>query len=120
MPQRLRDFLIFFGVLVAALCAGGVLRQFIGLKWDAAIFVGVLFLAAAVVKWRWPQNAVMRGFNWRYVAATFVLFMGIAVVLSDLTLLRYWSIPTAIVLFLAFCVVHMVWGPREDTWHRSR
>jgi hypothetical protein len=114
MTQRVRDFLIFFAAVALALCLGGVVRQLIGLKWDAAIFVGVLFLAAAVVKARWPQNAIMRGFSWRYVAATFALFAGIAVVLSDLSILRYWSIPVAILFFLAFCGVHLAFGPKDN------
>lgn len=114
MTQRVRDVLIFVAAVAVALCLGGIARQLIGMKWDAAIFVSVLFAAAVVVKARWPQNIVMIGFSWRYVIATFALFAAIAVVLSDLTILRYWSIPAAIVLFLGFCGVHMVFGPRDE------
>jgi hypothetical protein len=121
MTQRVRDFLIWFAAVALGLCLGGVLRQFIGMQWDAPIFVGVLFLSSAIVKVRWPQNVVMSGFSWRYMTATFVLFAAISVLLSDLRILRYWSIPAAVCLFLAYCVVHMMFGPRgDDARRRSR
>jgi hypothetical protein len=114
MTQQVRDFLVWFAAIAVGLCVGGVVRQFVGMKWDAPVFVGVLFWASAIVKVCWPRNVVMRGFSWRYIAATFVLLMGIAVLLSDLSILRYWSIPAAVCLFLAFCAVHLWLGPRGD------
>lgn len=118
MTTRLRDILIQAGALAIAICLAGLARRLIGQRWELPIVVVLVFLALALVKARWPSHAVLSRRSWLYLAIVFVLFTAIAVLLSDFTILGYWTIPAAICLGLLYCVANLVWGPRGDDGRR--
>ena len=43
----------------------------------------------------------------------FALFGGAAVLLSDFGILRWWTVPAAILLGLLYCVLHLFLRPRR-------
>jgi hypothetical protein len=107
MTPRLRDYLILFGALALALCLGGVLRQLVGAQWELAIVVAMIFLALAAVKARWPDHMTIRRLTWLHFSVALALFGGAAVLLSDFGILRWWTVPAAILLGLLYCVLHL-------------
>lgn len=114
MPQRLRDILLFTGAVVAAVCAGAVVRQLVEPRWEFMLGFAALFVACAGVKLRWPGNAIMRNFSWPYVILVFVLAEAAALLLADWNIVgAWWTIPAVVCLGLAYCFVHMVYGPRR-------
>jgi hypothetical protein len=107
VTRRLRDYLILFGVTAAALCLGAVLRQFLGRQWELAIVVGMVFLSLAVVKARWPDHTTIHRLTWLHFSVALVLLGGAAVLLSDFSILRWWTAPAAVALGLLYCVSHL-------------
>jgi hypothetical protein len=120
MTRRFRDYLILFGALAVALCLGGLLRQALGTQWELAIVVGMVFLALALVKARWPNHTVLHRLTWLHFTVALVLFGGAAVLLSDFSILGWWTVPSAIGLGLLYCVLHLFLAPRrgDGGWAR--
>jgi intracellular septation protein A len=113
MTPRLRDYLILFGALAVALCLGGVLRQLLGAQQEFAIVVVIIFLALAAVKARWPDHRTVRRITWLHLSVAFVLLGGAAVLLSNFAMLRWWTVPVALLLGLSYCVAHLFLPPRR-------
>ena len=113
MTPRLRDYLILFGAFALALCLGGVLRQFLGAQQELAIVVAMIFLALGAVKARWPNHRTIQRLTWLHFSVALALFGGAAVLLSNFAVLRWWTVPTAILLGLAYCVAHIFLPPRR-------
>jgi hypothetical protein len=45
--------------------------------------------------------------SWTHFIAAAAIFTAVAVILGDWTLLRYWTVPAAIVLGLIYCVINV-------------
>ena len=113
MTSRLRDYLILFGALALALCLGGVLRQLLGAQQELPIVVAMIFLALAAVKARWPNHRTVHRLTWLHFSVAFALLGAAALLLSNFAFMRWWTVPTAILLGLAYCVAHIFLPPRR-------
>lgn len=107
MTRRFRDYLILFGAFAVALCVGAVVIQIIGERWELAIVVAGVFVALGAVKARWPDHTTLHRLTWLHYGIAFVLFGTAAVLLSDFSILRWWTMPVAIGLSLLYCVLHL-------------
>lgn len=114
MTARFRDYFILFVALAITLCLGGVLRQLIGVQWELAIVVAMIFLALGVVKARWPEHRTIRRLTWLHFTVALALFGAAAVLLSDFSILRWWTVPAALCLGLLYCVLYLFLRPRRD------
>lgn len=114
-----RDLLILSCAIAAAIVVGALVRLLLPPQWETVLGVGLLFAACAVVKWRWPNNAFLRGVSWPYFAMVAVIAESIIFLLSDFGILGYWTIPAAIGLGLLYCVLHLVLVG-DDGRRRSR
>lgn len=113
MTPRLRDYLILFGAFVAAICVAGVLRQLLGAQQELAIVVVLIFLALGAIKARWPNHRTIQRLTWLHYSVAFALFGGAAVLLSNFAILRWLTVPAAILLGLLYCVLHLFLRPRR-------
>lgn len=114
MTQRLRDILLLIGAVVAAVIMGAVVRRFLEPRWEFMLGFAAVFAACAGVKLRWPTNSVMRAFSWPYIILVFVLVEVAALLLADWTVVGvWWTIPAVVCLGLAYCFVHLAYGPRR-------
>lgn len=113
MTQQLRDILVQTGAVIVALMLGAALSNFMESRWEAALAVALLFAANAFVKLRWPTNWILASMSWLYFWTTFAIFESAVVLLSDVSIAGYWTVPSVIGLGLLYCVVHLVLGPRE-------
>jgi hypothetical protein len=108
VTPRLRDLLILMGAVAAAMVGGALLRFLLPPRWEVLLGVGLLFAAGAAVKLRWPNNSFLREVTWPYFLMVFVIVEAAILVLSDWSLLGYWTIPSAICLGLLYCILHLV------------
>ena len=113
MTPRVRDYLILFGAFALALCLGGVLRQLFGAQQELAIVVAMIFLALAALKARWPNHRTILRLTWLHFFVALVLLGSAAVLLSNFAILRWWTVPAAILLGLLYCVLHLFLPPRR-------
>lgn len=113
MTRGLRDFLFLFAALAAAVIAGAIARQFFDPRWEAAIGVGFLFAASAIVKVVRPLHVFLARLSWLYLVLVFAIVEAMVILLSDYTIVGYWTYFTAICLGLLVCVVHVAFGPRR-------
>lgn len=107
MTPRVRDYLILFGAFALALCLGAILRQVLGGQWELAIVVGMIFLALAALKARWPDHTTIRRLTWLHFGVALALLGAAAVLLSNFAILRWWTVPAALLLGLLYCVLHL-------------
>lgn len=113
MTRRFRDYVILTSVLGVALCAAAIVFQLLGGRWELAIVVAAIFIALGAVKARWPEHTTLRKLTWLHYGVAFALFGTAAVLLSDFSILRWWTVPVAIGLGLAYCVLHLVLPARR-------
>jgi len=114
VTPALRDFLVLFAAVAAAIIVGAVAQRFFDPRWQVVFGVAALFAAAAVVKWRWPAHRFLARFSWPYFIAVFVLFEMALVLLADWTIVGvYWTIPAVVCLGLLYCVIHIALSRRR-------
>jgi hypothetical protein len=58
--------LVLSGAITSAIVIGALARFFLPPRWETVLGVGLLFVACAGVKWKWPNNTFLRGVSWRY------------------------------------------------------
>lgn len=119
MAPGLRDIFILLAAVTVAIVAGAVLRFFLPARLEAVLGVGLLLAACAAVKFWRPGNVFMRGVSWTYFAMVAIIVEGVVLLLSDFSILGYWTIPSAIGLGLLYCVLHLVLVG-DDGRRRSR
>jgi len=107
VTRRFKDYVLLLAALTVTFCAGAVLMQFVGDRWELAIFVGAVFVALGALKARWPEHTTLRRLTWLHYGVAFVLFGTAAVLLSDFSILRWWTAPVALGLALLYCVLHL-------------
>ena len=119
MARGGRDLLVMFGAVAAAIIIGALLRFLLPARWEGVLGVAMLFAAYAVVKWRQPANIFVRSVSWLYFALVLVIAELIVLLLSDFSILGYWTIPASICLGLIHCVAHLFLAG-DDGRRRSR
>lgn len=119
MARGGRDLLVMLGAAAAAIIVGALLRFMLPPRWEGVLGVGMLFAAYAVVKWRQPANTFVRGVTWLHLALVVVIAELIVLLLSDFSILGYWTIPASICLGLTYCVAHL-FLVGDDGRRRSR
>lgn len=114
MAPTFKDILYQTGAIGVAIIIAAILRWFIDPKLEIALGIAAIGAATAVVKHVRPAHFALRGASWLYLALVWSIFIAMAVLLGNHAILGYWTIPTAVCLGLLYCVVHLVFGPRED------
>lgn len=113
MAPGVRDLAALLGALAAAIVLGAVARRFLDAQWETVLGVGLVLAALAGVKWRRPANVLMRRISWAHFGVLFVAVELGLVLLSDLSLLGYWTIPSVVILGLGYCCLYLVFERRR-------
>lgn len=113
MAPGVRDLAALFVAVAAAIVLGAIARRFLDPQWETVLGVGLVMVALAAVKWRWPGNVLMRRISWAHFGVLVVATELGLVLLSDLSLLGYWTIPSVVILGLGYCCLHLVFERRR-------
>ncbi|MGQ0533551.1 MAG: hypothetical protein ACT4OF_12810 [Caulobacteraceae bacterium] len=108
MAPSLRDLLMLIAALATAIVMGAILRFFPPSRWEMLLGVGVVFAAYAAVKFIQPSNKFVVRVAWSYLAMVFIILEAVILLLTDFSILGYWTIPSVICLGLLYCVLHLV------------
>jgi len=108
VTPQLRDALVQAGAIVTAIIVGALISRLLEPRWEVALGVGLIFLANAIVKWRWPNHRVLSRISWLHFGVVFLMVEAVLVLLADWTIVGpYWTIPAVITLGLFYCVLHL-------------
>jgi len=113
MAPGVRDLGVLFGALATAIVLGAIARRFLDAQWETMLGVSLVFAALAAVKWRWPGNVLMRRISWAHFGVLFAAIELGLLLLSDVSLLGYWTIPGVVILGLIYCCLYLVFERRR-------
>lgn len=113
MAPGVRDLAVLFGALASAIVFGAIARRFLDAQWETLLGVGFVFGALAVVKWRWPSNVLMRRISWAHFSVLAGAIEVGLLLLSDWSLLGYWTIPAVVLIGLLYCCLYLVFERRR-------
>jgi CDP-diglyceride synthetase len=108
----MRDVLVVFLLQLALFAFWTTIGRDLSPTFFGVWFVTGVFVSAVALKLAWPQNMMLARSSWLYLFLMGPLVIAIAVIVSDFSILGYWTIPSVIVLVMACAALASVIGPR--------
>jgi hypothetical protein len=111
MNNGTRDVAIVFVVQLALFLFWTTIGRQLSPTFFGVWLATSVFVSAVALKLAWPHNMMLARSSWLYLLLMGPLAIAIAVIVSDFSILGFWTIPGVVGLVIACGILASVIGP---------